>query len=98
MVALLLVVVSGPVDSVESTCFVLSVEPHFGSLEVYCALARWPNPTRKLVSSQVTIDSLLVYNTCDLPQPPAGRSELALERAALPSLISLAPINRRGAH
>ena len=53
MVALLLVVVSGPVDSFESTCFVLSVELHFGSLEVYCALGRWPNPTRKLVSSHM---------------------------------------------
>ena len=56
MVALLLVVVARPVDSVESTCFVLSVEPHFGSLEVYCALGRWPNPTRKLVSSQINSD------------------------------------------
>ena len=34
---------------VDSFCFIGGF--HFGSLEVYCALGRWPNPTRKLVSS-----------------------------------------------
>ena len=51
LVALLLVVVARPRRLVESTRFDLSEMFHFGSLEVYCALGRWPNPTRKLVSS-----------------------------------------------
>ena len=75
MVALLLVVVARPVDSVESTCFVLSVELHFGSLEVYCALGRWPNPTRKLVSSQVMERWFASSHTCSFLPPRVAAGE-----------------------
>ena len=53
LVAPLVVVVARPRRLVESTRFVLSEMLHFGSLEVYCALGCSPNPTRKLVSSQL---------------------------------------------
>ena len=92
-VALLLVVVSRPIDSAESTRFIISEMLHFGSMEVYCALDRWSNPTRKLVSSQV-MEKWFASSQTSFAFPPLSRqgNELHIRHTIPTTPLSLTQV------